>query len=55
MKLLIKALKDETDKLNENDVRLMAVGDMTALPDKVKKELDDAVEKTRNNKRMTLV
>ncbi|HEY5535838.1 MAG TPA: isoprenyl transferase [Ignavibacteria bacterium] len=54
MKLLIKALKDETDRLHQNDVRLISTGDLTTLPDKVHKELIDAIEKTRNNKLMTL-
>lgn len=54
MKLLIKALRDETDKLHENNVRLIAVGNMDTLPDKVRAELNDAIEKTRNNKLMTL-
>ncbi len=54
MKLLIKALKDETDRLHENDVRLITTGDLTTLPEKVHKELDDAMEKTKNNKLMTL-
>lgn len=55
MRLLIKALKDETDKLHQNNVRLIAVGDMTTLPDNVLHELNEAIEKTKNNKLMTLV
>lgn len=55
MRLLIKALRDETDKLHENDVRLTAVGDMEKLPISVMKELQDAIDKTKNNKLMTLV
>lgn len=54
MKLLIKALKDETDRLHENNVRLHAIGDLSTLPDKVRTELTDAMEKTKNNKLMTL-
>lgn len=54
MKLLIKALKDETDRLHQNDVRLIATGNLDKLPDRVHKELDDAMEKTKNNKLMTL-
>jgi undecaprenyl diphosphate synthase len=54
MKLLIKALKDETDRLHENNVRLNAIGDLSTLPDKVRTELNDAMEKTKNNKLMTL-
>lgn len=54
MKLLIKALKDETDRLHENDVKLITTGDLNTLPGKVFQELTDAVKKTKNNKRMTL-
>ena len=54
MKLLIKALKDETDRLHENDVRLIATGNLEKLPDRVHQELIDAMEKTKDNKLMTL-
>lgn len=55
MRLLIKSLRDETDNLHRNNVRLMAIGDMSVLPPPVLNELNDAIEKTRNNKVMTLV
>jgi undecaprenyl diphosphate synthase len=55
MRLLIKALRDETDKLHENNVRLIALGDLTKLPEQVLNELNDAIEKTKNNKHMTLI
>src|SRR5688572_15920477 len=55
MTLLIKSLRNETDKLHENNVRLMAIGDMSVLPPQVLNELNEAIEKTRNNKLMTLV
>jgi undecaprenyl diphosphate synthase len=54
MKLLIKALKDETDRLHENNVKLFAVGNLNTLPDRVLAELEDAMEKTKNNELMTL-
>lgn len=54
MKLLIKALRDETDKLHENNVRLIASGNLKTLPDLVRKELLEAIERTKNNKLMTL-
>ena len=54
MKLLIKSLKDETDRLHENNVRLIASGNLEKLPTVVYKELCDAMEKTKNNKLMTL-
>jgi len=54
MKLLIKALQDETDRLHENDVKLISMGTLETLPRIVLQELNDAIEKTKNNKRMTL-
>jgi undecaprenyl diphosphate synthase len=54
MKLLIRSLKDETDRLHENNVKLFAIGDLKSLPEKVYSELQDAMEKTKNNKLMTL-
>jgi undecaprenyl diphosphate synthase len=54
MKLLIKSLRDETDRLHENDVRLISSGNLDKLPSSVRKELHDAMIKTRNNEHMTL-
>lgn len=54
MKLLIKTLRNETDKLHENDIRLTAIGDIESLPLNVQRELKEAIEKTKNNKRMVL-
>lgn len=54
MTLLIQSLRDETDRLHKNDVKLISTGDLDSLPDKVHRELLDAMEKTKNNKLMTL-
>lgn len=54
MKLLIRSIRSETDRLNQNDVRLIATGDLENLPDKVMKELQDAMDRTKDNKLMTL-
>lgn len=54
MKLLIKALKDETDNLNKNNVRFMCTGDLQKLPEDVMHELLDAIEKTKTNTGLTL-
>jgi undecaprenyl diphosphate synthase len=55
MRLLLKALRDETDRLHTNNVRLKAIGDMTALPTEVGTELAEAVSKTQGNTGLTLV
>ncbi len=54
MKLLVSSLKKEIKTLNDNDIKLNAIGNLDALPKKAYKELLDVIEKTKNNKRMTL-
>lgn len=54
MKLLIGALKKELKTLTTNNIRLNAIGNLDSLPSKVKKELEDVIEKTASNTRMTL-
>jgi undecaprenyl diphosphate synthase len=54
MRLLLKSLKDEADELNQNNIKLTTIGDTKSLPFEVQKELYDAIEKTKNNKKMTL-
>jgi len=49
MRLLLKALRDETDALHKNNVRLTAMGELSALPQQVQRELHDAIEKTKHN------
>jgi undecaprenyl diphosphate synthase len=54
MKLLIRSIRDETDRLHKNDVRLIATGDIENMPKDVIIELNEAMEKTKDNKLMTL-
>ncbi len=55
MRLLVKALRDEKDRLHRNDVRLQVIGDIESLPTQVANELRNAIEEMRNNKGLTLV
>ncbi len=54
MKLMIKSLRRELNTLVENDVKLEAIGNIEMLPKAAKKELIQVIEKTANNKRLTL-
>jgi undecaprenyl diphosphate synthase len=54
MTLLISSLKKELKNLQENDIRLLAVGNINELPNKVLKELLEVIDKTKNNKQLTL-
>lgn len=54
MKLLVSSLKKEIKTLQENNIRLNAIGMLTNLPAKAQKELAEVIEKTSSNTRMTL-
>ena len=54
MKLLISSLKKELATLKKNNIRLNAIGNLTNLPAKVQKELEEVIESTAANTRMTL-
>lgn len=55
MRLLVKALRDERDKLHQNEVRLKVIGEISALPSDVADELLDAIEMMRRNTGLTLI
>ncbi len=54
MTLLVKTINKETKTLTENNIRLNAIGQLDSLPGTCYKELMEAIEKTKNNTRMTL-
>jgi undecaprenyl diphosphate synthase len=54
MTLLVKTISKETKTLTKNNIRLNAIGDLESLPSSCLKELDEAIEKTKGNTRMTL-
>lgn len=55
MRLLMRALRDETDKLYQNNVRVNAIGEISSLPQEVQDELFDAIEKTKHNTGLNLI
>lgn len=54
MKLLVKTIHKETKTLMDNDIRLNAIGKLSLLPKDCYEELNEAIAKTANNKRMVL-
>jgi undecaprenyl diphosphate synthase len=54
MRLLVNSLKKEIKTLTENNIKLMAIGNIENLPKKAQKELEEVMNKTQGNKRMTL-
>ena len=55
MTLLVSAINKETKTLMDNNIRLSTIGDINKLPSKAQKELEEAIIKTKDNTRMTLV
>lgn len=55
MQLLVHTINNETKTLNDNDIRLLAIGDLESLPADCHNELKEAMANTAGNKRMTLV
>lgn len=55
MELLIKAVRDETKTLMENNVRLQTIGETERIPEKSRKKLLECIEETSGNTAMTLV
>ncbi len=54
MRLLVTSLKKEIKTLQDNNIKLLAIGNLDNLPKKAQKELLEVIEKTKNNSRMTL-
>ncbi len=54
MQLLVKTINKETKTLTDNRIKLNAIGDIQSLPSKCISELNEAIETTKGNTRMTL-
>ena len=54
MGLLTSALKNELKTLNDNNIRLNAIGDLKRLPKSQYEALMYAIDNTKNNDRMTM-
>lgn len=55
MELLVTTIRNEVDSLHKNNIKLHVIGDMNMLPDYAQKELNEALEITKENKGLNLV
>ena len=55
MSLLVKTIDKEVKSFQKNDIRFQVIGDIESLPSKAQRQLQNAIDKTANNKRLTLV
>ena len=54
MELLVKTINSETDTLLKNKIKLNSIGDISGMPKDCYDELNLAMERTKDNDRMTL-
>jgi len=55
MDLLVETLRRELQALHNNGVRLKAIGDLGALPEKTRRALEEAVARTNDNTGLQLI
>ncbi len=55
MELLVNTLKQEVGTLMDNQVKLMTIGDTSHLPPNCQKNLEWAINETKDNTRVTLI
>jgi undecaprenyl diphosphate synthase len=55
MQLLISTIRKETETLTKNKIRLTTIGNISELPKNCQKELQEAIEMTKNFDTMTLI
>ena len=54
MRLLVSSLKKEIKTLQDNNIKLNSIGNISNLPKKARRELEDVIEKTSGNSHMVL-
>ena len=54
MEMLEEMIRKETDELHKNDVKINAIGRLDTLYPKPRKAIEEAIEKTKNNKRLVM-
>jgi undecaprenyl diphosphate synthase len=55
MELLVSTIRNEVESLHKNNIKLHVIGDMNMLPEYARKELNEALEFTKENTGLQLV
>jgi len=55
MSLLVSTIHKETKTLMDNNIRLESIGNRSELPESCQRELQEAIDKTKNNDGTTLI
>jgi undecaprenyl diphosphate synthase len=55
MELLVATIRDEVPTLQKNNVRLDSIGDLNSLPGNCRRQLAEAIDKTKTNTGLNLI
>ncbi len=55
MELLVSTIRNEVESLHKNNIRLHVIGEMNMLPDYARKELNEALDYTKDNTGLNLI
>jgi undecaprenyl diphosphate synthase len=55
MELLVTTIRNEVESLDQNNIRLHVIGDLSMLPEYARKELNEALEITSKNSGLNLI
>lgn len=55
MDLLVRTITNEIEELDKNEVRLMAIGNLTQLPEGCREELQKAMDRTAHHSKIHLI
>lgn len=54
MKLLVNSLRNEAERLHDNNIKLTSIGQIDRLPERCQQQLQEVIELTKNNDRLEL-
>ena len=54
MRLLLRTIRKEVDRLLKNNVKVVTIGDLNDLPADARKGIEEAIDKTKNNNGLIL-
>jgi undecaprenyl diphosphate synthase len=55
MEILVDSIERETPRLMKNNIRLLTIGDISRLPEKARKKLEECINQTSGNKGLSLI
>ncbi|MCD4682260.1 MAG: isoprenyl transferase [Bacteroidales bacterium] len=55
MRLLVQTINKEVKTLHDNNIKLMAIGELDSLPAVTRKELNNAIDETAHHNRMSMI